>query len=655
MTYDPQMLEVALRYADEFGLRVVPIRPGSKAPDMNDWPRLATRDSKVIGDWWSNGHAGCGVGVATGAGSDVFVLDVDDNGREKRGGDSLDDLVREHGELPETPLVLTPGGGLHYYWRWPGFALRETLGPWLDIRAEGRQVLAPPSIHPNGKPYIWEHLHRPSVLWPPAEAPAWMLEALRLVPAEASEALDPLFALALSSAGFALYRTDAAGNEHWTRPGKNPREGASLTVYPDGHATCYSTNVPELRPQTPYTAQDLAEALAYRAPDLSGAAEATEGPKPPASPRFALVASSTIRPRRQRWLWRHRVPLGGATLLVGQEGLGKSGVACDLSAKVTRGEVEDSDLLGPASVVYATAEDSEASTLVPRLMAAGADLTRVFFPRIDGTEGGLALPRDLPALVGAMEAADARLLILDPFTVHIGDDKTDSHKERDVRLALAPLAVAMDELGAASIGIMHWNKGVTLVALDRVLGSRAFTAAARAVLGIGVDPADATKRLLLAVKSNLGPQAPAGIAFTVEGRLIPDPEGGLPIETSGIAWAEDRPGVRSSDLFAVGEARDSGASEIAEAFLIDALAPGDVDPHQLEKWRKEVGGFSVTTMRRAKEKLGVRSYPRQDDNGRILGWMVSLPTGVDVTPRTRCSSDEHEHLDTPPPTSDNDD
>lgn len=647
--HDPQMLEVAHLYAARFHLRVVPIRPGSKAPDLADWPRLATTDPVQIADWWTNGHAGCGVGIATGAESGVFVLDVDDNGRDKRGGDSLDDLLRTHGELPETPLVLTPGGGLHYYWRWPGFALKETLGPWLDIRAEGRQVLAPPSIHPNGKPYIWEAYHRPSVLWPPAEAPEWMLAALRLVAAEASEALDPLFALALSAAGFALYRTDAQGNEHWSRPGKNPREGASLTVYPDGHATCYSTNVPELAPQTPYTAQDLAAALGYRAPALSASAAATEAPPPP---HFALAPAASIKPRRQRWLWRHRVPLGGGTLLVGQEGLGKSGVACDLAAKVTQGAVEDSDLSGPASVVYVTAEDSEASTLVPRLMAAGADLNRVFFPRIDGLEGGLMLPRDLPVLKGAMEAANARLLILDPFTVHIGDDKTDAHKERDVRRALAPLAVAMDELAASAIGIMHWNKGVTLVALDRVLGSRAFTAAARAVLGIGVDPSDATKRLLLAVKSNLGPQAPAGIAFTVEGRLIPDPEGGLPIETSGIAWAEDRPGVRSSDLFSVGEPREAGATDLAEAFLIDALAPGDIDPHQLEKWRKEVGGFSVATMRVAKKKLGVRSYPRQDENGRILGWMVSLPTGVDAPSRTTCQSDADEHLDAPPLTRD---
>ena len=108
-----------------------------------------------------------------------------------------------------------------------------------------------------------------------------------------------------------------------------------------------------------------------------------------------LLPASRVTPRTTKWLWRDRLPLGGACLFAGQEGLGKTTIAVDIAARASCGLL-DGDLYGePCSIVYATAEDSWARTLRPRFEAAGADLERVHFVIIDGFEGGLEVPGDL--------------------------------------------------------------------------------------------------------------------------------------------------------------------------------------------------------------------------------------------------------------------
>ena len=92
-----------------------------------------------------------------------------------------------------------------------------------------------------------------------------------------------------------------------------------------------------------------------------------------------LLPASRITPRPTRWLWRDRLPLGGACLFAGQEGLGKTTIAVEIAARASRGQLEG-DLYGePCSIVYATAEDSWARTLRPRFEAANADFERVRF------------------------------------------------------------------------------------------------------------------------------------------------------------------------------------------------------------------------------------------------------------------------------------
>ncbi len=160
------------------GLRVLPNRPRQKQPIDKDWPNLATTDPETIRGWWKR-HPDANPGVLTG--DDVFVLDVD--GAE--GQISKEILEEEHGRLPPTWEVKTPGGNgdrQHSYYRTPpGVVVRNSagkLGKRLDVRGAGGQVVAPPSVHPNGNPYIWAAGHAPDDL-PLALAPAWLVELVR--------------------------------------------------------------------------------------------------------------------------------------------------------------------------------------------------------------------------------------------------------------------------------------------------------------------------------------------------------------------------------------------------------------------------------------------------------------------------------------------
>lgn len=269
-------LDTALAYAAR-GWRVVPISPGEKYPKgMPDWQQRATTDDATIRQWWATDQ---GVGIATGNPSGVFVVDVDpDHG----GDDTLADLEHEHGRLPDTIEVLTGGGGRHLYFLMPaGIDITndqgKRLGPGLDIRGTGGQAVAPPTIHPNGTPYQWEALSDPFDGAEPAEPPSWLVELLtadlaplqpRRSPSRATRLLserpgdrfeaDNEWADLLQADGWTLHsgRHGRHGDyELWTRPGKDPRDGASASLYYQGSDVLkvFSSSVHGLTADDTYT------------------------------------------------------------------------------------------------------------------------------------------------------------------------------------------------------------------------------------------------------------------------------------------------------------------------------------------------------------------------------------------------------------------
>lgn len=149
-----ELLEAALAHA----ARGWPVhRCKGKKPLTDDWPIAASTDEKVVTGWWSNSSAN--IGVVTGARSGIVVLDVDiDPEKGIDGEGTLAGLIALHGPLPDTVEARTGRGGRHLYFKHPGHFIKSganVLGRGLDIRADGGQVIAPPSIHPNGNRYEW--------------------------------------------------------------------------------------------------------------------------------------------------------------------------------------------------------------------------------------------------------------------------------------------------------------------------------------------------------------------------------------------------------------------------------------------------------------------------------------------------------------------
>lgn len=156
---------------------------------------------------------------------------------------------------------------------------------------------------------------------------------------------------------------------------------------------------------------------------------------PGAGRRLKLTAASNILVRPVRWLWRERLPLGVLALLAGRERIGKSILAYTIAATITRGELEGAFTGAARSVIVVATEDSWEHTIVPRLMAAGADLTKVY--RVDVTtadlgQAELSVPRDLPGLEASVKEVQAAAIILDPLMSRL-DVQLDTH--RTARLA----------------------------------------------------------------------------------------------------------------------------------------------------------------------------------------------------------------------------
>lgn len=231
-------LEAALNYASR-GWRVVPILPNSKRPALTRWTEQATTDITTIREWY-DGHDDYGVGLATGPESGFWVLDVDDI-------DAFHDLEHRHGTLPSTRTSITGSGGYHFLFRWPdGRDIRndagKRLGPGLDIRGDGGQIVVPPTVHPNGSSYEWD-LGEPREIH---DAPDWLIELLTFVPDEPGEverthnansdrpgdrwAAATTWQELLERDGWTFHHLDRSGEQHWTRPGKDKREGTSATV-----------------------------------------------------------------------------------------------------------------------------------------------------------------------------------------------------------------------------------------------------------------------------------------------------------------------------------------------------------------------------------------------------------------------------------------
>ena len=347
--------------------------------------------------------------------------------------------------------------------------------------------------------------------------------------------------------------------------------------------------------------------------------------------RIVLTPASAIDPEPVVWAWEDdgegRIPAGSFGLAAGREGTGKSSWAIWLTAQVTTGKLPGS--MTRRGVIYAAVEDSWKFTIVPRLIAAGADLDHVYRAEVlttgDGTVS-LSLPADNEDLADAITSHDVGMVILDPLMSAISD-KLDTHVNRQVRQALDPLARLADRTGAVLLGIAHFNKSPGTDASSLITASGAFKDVARFIFAFATDPEDGTQ-VISQVKNSLGRSGLPSMAYriisaTVQTRKGPADVGRFILDGESERSVDDILGATGRDGELTQQAR-------AEDFLRRALAGGPRRSKDVDDEAAQAHGIARRTLARARAGLrlpaGKRdSGPAGRDGRRKAEWWISLP------------------------------
>ena len=143
-----------------------------------------------------------------------------------------------------------------------------------------------------------------------------------------------------------------------------------------------------------------------------------------------LISGDKVKPRAIQWLWNGYVAAGKLHIVAGAPGTGKTTLALDMAATLTKGGHWPDGYFAPTGdVIVWSGEDSIEDTLPPRLLVAGADMQRVHF--VDGiVGGGTRRPFDPATDFGELAQAAAglpglRLMLVDPIASAVA---ADSHK-----------------------------------------------------------------------------------------------------------------------------------------------------------------------------------------------------------------------------------
>lgn len=337
--------------------------------------------------------------------------------------------------------------------------------------------------------------------------------------------------------------------------------------------------------------------------DVLAKAERIKKPTP-VRDGVVLLCGDSLTPQPIAWLWHGWLALGKMHLLAGAPGQGKTTIAIGFAATVTiGGRWPDGSRCDPGNVLIWSGEDDPADTLLPRLLAAGADRSRVYFvtgSRINGELHAFDPARDMQALQAQAERiGDVRLIMVDPVVSAVTGD---SHKNTETRRALQPLVDFAASMNAALLGITHFSKGGQGGdPAQRVLGSVAFTAVARVVLvAAKVQSEDGTDRRILARgKSNIGPDD-GGYEYSLE-QSEPLPN----IHASRVLWGEAVAGT-ARELLTDPDEQDDGKSAVDAAadFLREVLRDG-LTPCRTIKAEGKDAGISWASIRRASDVLMV--------------------------------------------------
>lgn len=330
-----------------------------------------------------------------------------------------------------------------------------------------------------------------------------------------------------------------------------------------------------------------------------------------------------------KWLFEDMIPIGEITVFAGEPGVSKSTLLMKLGALVSNGDVFKAGIFNfkvpKGKVVILSMEDAAESIVVPRFEASGGNLDNLIIIegdtekdhfgieyehiiRFDHDIGRLALTLD--------EIQDVKLIIVDPITSYIGD--IDDNKNVEVRKMYSKLIVMARKHKCAIILNTHLAKGAVGKggkAAHKVLGSIAYTAAARAVYFVNFDDDTKTKRKVVPSKNNYGNDKD-GFAYFIE--QVKDGD----IKTTCINLSDEKVKESVDDLFSDDDTKfEKTELHRAKEFLLRILKNGSMLRDDILK-KSAQEDIAESTLKRAKSQLKINHDSSINNKSKTI-WFLS--------------------------------
>ena len=330
----------------------------------------------------------------------------------------------------------------------------------------------------------------------------------------------------------------------------------------------------------------------------------------PAKPYICRL--SDLSPEPVDWIWPGYLAAGKLTLIDGDPNQGKSLLALDLAGRLSSGRALPDGFVppGPQDVALLDGEDGTRDTVIPRLLAAGANLGRIHLLGIDPMDGSPPrapyIPDDCGLLAEMLQATSARLLIADPLFSFLSRDSSPLNAAA-IHRALKPLAREAEKTRSAVLMSRHLTKRVGMRALYRGNGSMALIGQARTAFLVARSPEDPTLNVLACIKSNRA--APAAMGYRIKpvdrDRAILDWTGPVQVTADDLVLASQR---------SLGESLRQ-----AIAFLEELLRAGRVPSDDVYR-QARAAGISDRTLKRAKAELAIGSQKVTCDDRTTWYW-----------------------------------
>ena len=263
--------------------------------------------------------------------------------------------------------------------------------------------------------------------------------------------------------------------------------------------------------------------------------------------KVSSINAASVKPKDVDWLWFNRIPTGAITYGVGKPGNAKSLWSTDLAARVSSGAdfPDCKNEHAAQKVLMYAGEDSIETTVIPRLIRAGAKLENIElldnnsfevfdreYNRVD--RRGIDLSQDVPILSALIKKHPAiKLLILDPITGVFGGKNTNHDK--DMRPIMNQLKDMLEARGLTLVGIAHTNKRGEAAAIDQIQGASSIAGAARAAWLFTRDPESDHEHAhqMTCIKGNLSDNHD-GLKLLTVAEAVP----GLKRPVPSIVWGE---------------------------------------------------------------------------------------------------------------------